>query len=287
MKIADVAEASGLPAKTIRYYEDIGPHPAGAGRERLSRRSPSADVHKLTVSRPRPFPRLLHQGLPHTALALRGPQPRQRRCQGIGRGPSAPRSTARSPSSKGCVARSGDPGDAMPRRREAGMPDPRRSRRPSASSRARRMKGPGRIRSPLGAVAAAAAVVGVVVAWVAVVRRSDHPSSRRMSRLRVTIHSAAVTAEADGRTGAVRGELHDLPRPHMQPARTRGRRWCTGSTSRTTTATCRSSSPCGNGVRAHHWQFGNMPPVEGRLGRGRNQDHPATCASCRRANGIL
>lgn len=46
MNIGDVAERSGLPAKTIRYYEDIGlirPRRGGNGYRAFG----SADVHKL------------------------------------------------------------------------------------------------------------------------------------------------------------------------------------------------------------------------------------------------
>ncbi len=47
MNISDVAKASGLPAKTIRYYEDIGlltPQRAQNGYRSFSDR----DLHKLT-----------------------------------------------------------------------------------------------------------------------------------------------------------------------------------------------------------------------------------------------
>jgi DNA-binding transcriptional MerR regulator len=46
MNIGDVAERSGLPAKTIRYYEDIGlirPKRGGNGYRAFG----TADVHKL------------------------------------------------------------------------------------------------------------------------------------------------------------------------------------------------------------------------------------------------
>ncbi|MDG3042680.1 Cu(I)-responsive transcriptional regulator [Roseicyclus marinus] len=46
MNIGEVAEASGLPAKTIRYYEDIGlitPHRADNGYRMFS----EAHLHKL------------------------------------------------------------------------------------------------------------------------------------------------------------------------------------------------------------------------------------------------
>jgi Cu(I)-responsive transcriptional regulator len=46
MNIGDVAERSGLPAKTIRYYEDIGlirPHRGENGYRRFG----EADMHKL------------------------------------------------------------------------------------------------------------------------------------------------------------------------------------------------------------------------------------------------
>lgn len=46
MNIGDVAERSGLPAKTIRYYEDIGlirPRRSGNGYRAFA----NADVHKL------------------------------------------------------------------------------------------------------------------------------------------------------------------------------------------------------------------------------------------------
>jgi Cu(I)-responsive transcriptional regulator len=46
MNIGDVAEHSGLPAKTIRYYEDIGlirPHRGENGYRRFG----EADMHKL------------------------------------------------------------------------------------------------------------------------------------------------------------------------------------------------------------------------------------------------
>ncbi|UYV36449.1 Cu(I)-responsive transcriptional regulator [Rhodobacteraceae bacterium D3-12] len=46
MNIGDVAEASGLPAKTIRYYEDIGlvtPQRAANGYRRFR----DSDLHKL------------------------------------------------------------------------------------------------------------------------------------------------------------------------------------------------------------------------------------------------
>ena len=46
MKIGDVAEASGLPAKTIRYYEDIGLIRPERG-ENGYRDFAGADVHKL------------------------------------------------------------------------------------------------------------------------------------------------------------------------------------------------------------------------------------------------
>lgn len=47
MNIGDVADRSGLPAKTIRYYEEIGlvtPHRAANGYRRFT----EADLHKLT-----------------------------------------------------------------------------------------------------------------------------------------------------------------------------------------------------------------------------------------------
>ena len=47
MKIGDVAEASGLTAKTIRYYEDIGLVRAARG-DNGYRDFAEADVHKLT-----------------------------------------------------------------------------------------------------------------------------------------------------------------------------------------------------------------------------------------------
>ena len=47
MKIGDVAEASGLSAKTIRYYEDIGLIRPVRGKNGY-RAFVEADVHKLT-----------------------------------------------------------------------------------------------------------------------------------------------------------------------------------------------------------------------------------------------
>lgn len=47
MNIGDVAEASGLPAKTIRYYEDIGFVRPARGRNGY-RDFGENDVHKLT-----------------------------------------------------------------------------------------------------------------------------------------------------------------------------------------------------------------------------------------------
>ena len=47
MNISDTAERTGLPAKTIRYYEDIGlvvPHRAANGYRSFT----EADAHKLT-----------------------------------------------------------------------------------------------------------------------------------------------------------------------------------------------------------------------------------------------
>ena len=46
MKIGDVAEASGLPAKTIRYYEDIGLIRPARGLNGY-RDFAASDVHKL------------------------------------------------------------------------------------------------------------------------------------------------------------------------------------------------------------------------------------------------
>ena len=55
MKIGDVADRSGLPAKTIRYYEDIGlirPHRAANGYRDFGHR----EVHKLAfLARARSF----------------------------------------------------------------------------------------------------------------------------------------------------------------------------------------------------------------------------------------
>ncbi|MBY6088910.1 Cu(I)-responsive transcriptional regulator [Pseudooceanicola sp. 502str34] len=47
MNIGDVAEASGLSAKTIRYYEDIGLIRPGRG-ENGYRRFSDTDLHKLS-----------------------------------------------------------------------------------------------------------------------------------------------------------------------------------------------------------------------------------------------
>lgn len=47
MNIGDVAKASGLPAKTIRYYEDIGLVRAARG-ENGYRAFRDSDVHKLS-----------------------------------------------------------------------------------------------------------------------------------------------------------------------------------------------------------------------------------------------
>lgn len=47
MNIGDIADRAHLPAKTIRYYEDIGlvkPHRAANGYRRFT----EADLHKLT-----------------------------------------------------------------------------------------------------------------------------------------------------------------------------------------------------------------------------------------------
>jgi MerR family transcriptional regulator, copper efflux regulator len=47
MNIGDVSDRSGLPAKTIRYYEDIGlvkPHRSANGYRSFA----EADLHKLT-----------------------------------------------------------------------------------------------------------------------------------------------------------------------------------------------------------------------------------------------
>ena len=47
MKIADVAQASGLSAKTIRYYEDIGLVRPACGATNGYRAFVETDVHKL------------------------------------------------------------------------------------------------------------------------------------------------------------------------------------------------------------------------------------------------
>ena len=47
MNIGDVAERSGLPSKTIRYYEDIGLIRPSRGRNGY-REFDDTDVHKLT-----------------------------------------------------------------------------------------------------------------------------------------------------------------------------------------------------------------------------------------------
>ena len=75
MKIADVAQASGLSAKTIRYYEDIGLVRPARGTNGY-RAFVETDVHKLRFPRPRPLPRVLDRGVPHAAFALRGPRAR-------------------------------------------------------------------------------------------------------------------------------------------------------------------------------------------------------------------
>ena len=74
MNIGDVAEASGLPAKTIRYYEDIGlvrPKRGQNGYRAFS----EADVYKLAfLSRPvaRAIVGLLDRRLSLPNVALRG-----------------------------------------------------------------------------------------------------------------------------------------------------------------------------------------------------------------------
>ena len=51
MNIGDVAEASGLPAKTIRYYEDIGLLPQASRRAGGHRVYGAADLRRLTFIR--------------------------------------------------------------------------------------------------------------------------------------------------------------------------------------------------------------------------------------------
>ena len=71
MNIGTAAEKSGLPPKTIRYYEDIGllrPDRAGNGYRDYS----MADVHRLQISAAVAQPRLLGRGMPATPVALCG-----------------------------------------------------------------------------------------------------------------------------------------------------------------------------------------------------------------------
>ena len=76
MNIGDASEAAGLPAKTIRYYEDIGL--VRPGRNKNGYRSFSeTDLHKLQVPGPRPRVGLFHRRLPRASGALRRRKPRQ------------------------------------------------------------------------------------------------------------------------------------------------------------------------------------------------------------------
>ena len=89
MNIGSAARRSGLPAKTIRYYEEIGlvrPRRGDNGYRTFRRKRPA----QARLSRPRPRAGLLDRGLPHAAGALRGRGPRQRRRQARGRAAPAP-----------------------------------------------------------------------------------------------------------------------------------------------------------------------------------------------------
>lgn len=75
MNVGDAARRSGLPAKTIRYYEEIGlirPQRAGNGYRDYS----GDDIHRLIFLR-RAQSRFFHRRLPPVDDALPRPQPRQ------------------------------------------------------------------------------------------------------------------------------------------------------------------------------------------------------------------
>ena len=81
MNIGDAAERSGLPAKTIRYYEDIGLLKPARGGQRLSRlfgRGRASAALPAALAQPR----LLGRGMPAAAVALRRPAARERRREG-------------------------------------------------------------------------------------------------------------------------------------------------------------------------------------------------------------
>jgi hypothetical protein len=83
MNIGDVAARTGLPPKTIRYYEEIGlvtPDRDANGYRRFA-----APISTSWASRPRPVARFLDRGLPNAAGAVGGPGPRLGRCEGGGR----------------------------------------------------------------------------------------------------------------------------------------------------------------------------------------------------------
>ena len=64
-----------------------------------------------------------------------------------------------------------------------------------------------------------------------------------------------------------------------------GHRWCTGSTNPATMGTRRFFLAVHNGVRAHHWRFGDMPPVDG-VGDEQIETIIAYVRTLQRANGI-
>ena len=70
MNIGDVAKLSGLPIKTIRYYEDIGfirPQRSANGYRSFR----DADVHKLAfLGSGRAFSRFYHRRLPCLVATL-------------------------------------------------------------------------------------------------------------------------------------------------------------------------------------------------------------------------
>ena len=69
MNIGDVAARTGLPTKTIRYYEDIGLITPLRGKNGY-RRFREADMHKLGFCRAGAGAGIFHRGMPRPTGAL-------------------------------------------------------------------------------------------------------------------------------------------------------------------------------------------------------------------------